>query len=94
MPCKGNCRPATASCSTNPCGITGSEARIAARLLAELASERNALAPLPTIPGVGVIGAALLLDLQERLPAILEGEKAAAAVMPELKAKLERLRAY
>lgn len=32
-------------------------------------------------------------DFQDRHLAILEGEKAAAAVMPELKAKLERLRA-
>ena len=40
------------------------EARIArfdARLLAELASERNALALLQTIPGVDLIGAAMLL---------------------------------
>lgn len=44
--------------------IEETEARIArfdARLLAELASERNTLALLQTIPGVDLIGAALLL---------------------------------
>jgi len=65
MRCTVNSLTATASCSDELMDhIEDIEARIArfdARLLQELADERNALALLQTIPGIDQIGAAMLL---------------------------------